>query len=587
MGLTTKKEVSIKKVRITDTILRDAHQSLLATRMRTRDMLPICEKLDKVGYFSLEVWGGATFDTAIRFLNEDPWERIQLLKENLPNTPTQMLLRAQNLVGYRNYPDDVVEAFVRLSAKNGVDIFRIFDALNDIRNMELSIKVAKESGKHVQGAICYTTSPVHTIEKFVEMGKQLEELGSDTLCVKDMGGLISPQAAYDLIKALKKEIKIPIDLHTHCTSAMGPASYYAGCEAGVDILDTAISPLGWGTSQPPTEGMVASLQGSPYDTGLDLELLVEIGFYFLQLREKYAGLISPMAEKPDVSVLLHQIPGGMLSNLHQQLKEQKALDRYQEVLKETPRVRKDLGYPPLVTPTSQIVGTQAVFNVLTGERYSKVTQEVKDYCMGYYGRTPAPIDPEVLKKVIGKEKPITERPGAVLEPQLDKLRKEAEEMGILNKEEDLITYALYPNIAPKFLKGELKEEPLPAAATEAQPALAASGSIPNEFVVDVDGEEFHVVVSPVGMEIKEAEGEKRVTRPAEPPKGAVVAPMQGMVLTLKVKEGDKVKKGDVVVVMEAMKMQTEVRSDHGGVVKEIFTFESEAVDTGDVLLVVE
>lgn len=548
-------------------------------------MLPICEKLDQVGYFSLEVWGGATFDSCIRFLNEDPWERIRLLKENLPNTPTQMLLRAQNLVGYRNYPDDVVEAFVRLAAKNGVDIFRVFDALNDVRNMELSIKVAKESGKHVQGAICYTTSPVHTIEKFVEMGKQLEKLGSDTLCVKDMAGLITPQAAYDLIKALKKEIKIPIDLHTHCTSGMGPASYYAGCEAGVDILDTAISPLSWGTSQPPTEAMVASLQGSPYDTRLDLELLVEIGFYFLSLREKYAGLISPMAERPDVSVLLHQIPGGMLSNLHQQLREQKALDKYQDVLKETPRVRKDLGYPPLVTPTSQVVGTQAVLNVLTGKRYSKVTQEVKDYCLGYYGRTPAPIDPEILKKVIGGEKPITERPGAVLEPQLDKLSKEAEEMGLLNKEEDLITYALYPNIAPKFLKGELREESLPTPA-EAQPALAASGNVPNEFVVDVDGEEFHVVVSPVGMEIKEVEGEKRTKRPAEPPKGAIVAPMQGMVLTLKVKEGDKVKKGDVVVVMEAMKMQTEVHSDHDGVVKEIFTYESEAVDTGDALLVV-
>lgn len=550
-------------------------------------MLPICEKLDKVGFFSLEVWGGATFDTCIRFLNEDPWDRIRLVKENLPNTPTQMLLRGQNLVGYRNYPDDVVIAFVKLAAKNGVDIFRIFDALNDIRNMELAIKVAKDCGKHVQGAICYTTSPVHTIEKFVEMGKELEALGCDTLCVKDMAGLISPQAAYDLIKALKQEIKIPIDLHTHCTSGMGPLSYFAACEAGVEIIDTAMSPLGWGTSQPPTEGMVASLRDGPYDTGLDLELLLEIGIYFLQLREKYAGLISPMAERPDVTVLLHQIPGGMLSNLHAQLKEQKALDRYQEALEETPRVRKDLGYPPLVTPTSQIVGTQAVFNVLAGERYKKVTQEVKDYCMGFYGRTPAPIDKEVLKKVIGNEKPITARPGDVLEPQLDKLRAEAEEMGILNKEEDLVTYALYPNVAPKFLKGELKEEALPSPEPAAAPALAASGNIPNEFVVDVDGEEFHVRVNPVGTEIEEAAAGKKVRRPAEVPKGAVVSPMQGMVLSLKVQEGNKVSKGDVVLILEAMKMQTEVHTDHAGTVKEIFTFESEIVDIGDVLLVVE
>lgn len=547
-------------------------------------MLPICDKLDQVGYFSLEVWGGATFDSCIRFLNEDPWERIKAVKAELPHTPTQMLLRASNLVGYRNYPDDVVEAFIRFAAQDGVDVFRVFDALNDVRNMELSIRIVKECGKHAQGAICYTTSPVHTIEKFVKMGSELQALGCDTLCVKDMAGLISPQAAYDLIKALKKEIKIPIDLHTHCTSAMGPVSYFAGCEAGVDILDTAMSPLGWGTSQPPTEGIVASLQGSPYDTGLDLELLVEIGFYFLQLREKYAGLISPMAERPDVSVLLHQIPGGMLSNLHQQLKEQKALDRYQEVLKETPLVRKDLGYPPLVTPTSQIVGTQAVLNVLTGERYSKVTQEVKDYCMGFYGRTPAPIDPNVLKKVIGKEKPITERPGAVLEPQLDKLRAEAEEMGILKKEEDLITYALYPNVAPKFLKGELKEEPLPVAASEAK-APAGAGAPPGEFLVDVDGEEFRVRVSAVGVEV--APTDEAGKRPATPPPGSVLSPMQGTVLNLKVKEGDEVKEGDVVAVMEAMKMQTEVVSDHGGAVKEIYTFEGETVDTGDALFLIE
>lgn len=344
-----------KKVLVTDTILRDAHQSLVATRMRTKDMLPICEKLDKVGFFSLEVWGGATFDACIRFLNEDPWERIRTLKEHLPNTKLQMLLRGQNLVGYRHYPDDVAKKFVELAVKNGVDIFRVFDALNDLRNMEYTIKIAKDNKAHVQGAISYTISPVHTISAFVKLAKDFQKLGCDSICIKDMAGLISPQTAFDLISALKKELNIPINLHTHCTSGMAMISCFSVIGAGVDIIDTAISPLAWGTSQPPTESMVASLQNTPYDTGLDLESLVEIGFYFLNLREKYKGLISPLAERPDVTILLHQIPGGMLSNFHSQLKEQNALDKYNEVLKEVPLVRKDLGYSPLVTPTSQIV----------------------------------------------------------------------------------------------------------------------------------------------------------------------------------------------------------------------------------------
>jgi pyruvate carboxylase subunit B len=572
----------MRKMLITDTILRDAHQSLMATRMRTEDMLPICEKLDKVGFFSLEVWGGATFDSCIRFLNNDPWMRIRAIKERLKNTPTQMLLRSQNLVGYKHYPDDVVKRFIKLAVKNGVDIFRIFDALNDVRNMELSIKTVKDEGAHAQGAICYTTSPVHTIPKFVEMAEELQALGCDSICIKDMAGLISPQAAFDLVSALKKKIDIPVNLHTHCTSGMGPISCFAAIQAGVDIIDTAFSPLGWGTSQPPTESMVAALQGTPYDTGLDLELLTEIGYYFLTLREKYKGLISPMAERPDVNVVIHQIPGGMLSNFHSQLKEQNALDKYQEVLEEVPRVRKDLGYPPLVTPTSQIVGTQAVLNVLTGERYKKVTQEVKNYCLGYYGRPPGEIDPKIRKKIIGDEEPIKCRPADMLPPQLEELEAEADKLGIIRKEEDLITYALYPSVAPKFLKGELQEETIPKPK-ETEPSTPAAFQV-SEFEVEVEEEIFRVKVRPLPEGIKI--GEVKKERPKEAVEGAVVAPMGGMVVSLKVKTGDRVKEGDVLLVLEAMKMQNEIKAPSGGEITEVYTYEGETVSADDILLII-
>jgi pyruvate carboxylase subunit B len=572
----------MRKMLITDTILRDAHQSLMATRMRTEDMLPICEKLDKVGFFSLEVWGGATFDSCIRFLNNDPWMRIRAIKERLKNTPTQMLLRSQNLVGYKHYPDDVVKRFIKLAVKNGVDIFRIFDALNDVRNMELSIKTVKDEGAHAQGAICYTTSPVHTIPKFVEMAEELQALGCDSICIKDMAGLISPQAAFDLVSALKKKIDIPVNLHTHCTSGMGPISCFAAIQAGVDIIDTAFSPLGWGTSQPPTESMVAALQGTPYDTGLDLELLTEIGCYFLTLREKYKGLISPLAERPDVNVVIHQIPGGMLSNFHSQLKEQNALDKYQEVLEEVPRVRKDLGYPPLVTPTSQIVGTQAVLNVLTGERYKKVTQEVKNYCLGYYGRPPGEIDPKIRKKIIGDEEPIKCRPADMLPPQLEELEAEADKLGIIRKEEDLITYALYPSVAPKFLKGELQEETIPKPK-ETEPSTPAAFQV-SEFEVEVEEEIFRVKVRPLPEGIKI--GEVKKERPKEAVEGAVVAPMGGMVVSLKVKTGDRVKEGDVLLVLEAMKMQNEIKAPSGGEITEVYTYEGETVSADDILLII-
>jgi pyruvate carboxylase subunit B len=572
-------------VKITDTTLRDAHQSLMATRLRTADVLPIAEQLDRVGFFSLEAWGGATFDSCIRFLNEDPWERLRTFKASMPKTPLQMLLRGQNLVGYRHYADDVVEEFVRLAIKNGVTIFRIFDALNDLRNMTTAIRAVKEGKARVQGAICYTVSPVHTIESFVRMATELEKEGSDSICIKDMAGLITPKAAFDLVLAIKKAVRLPLSLHSHCTSGLAPLSYEAGIQAGVDILDTAMGPFSGGTSQPPTESVVAALRDTDFDTGLDLEQLADISTHFTTLREKYGTLLDPIAQRPDIHVLLHQIPGGMLSNLLSQLKEQKQVEKYPEVLREIPRVRQDLGFPPLVTPTSQIVGTQAVLNVILGERYARVSNEVKEYCLGFYGRTPAPIDPQIRKKIIGKEKPIEGRPADQIKPQLQGLRKEGQRMGIFKKEEDLITYALYPNVAPKFLRGELKEELLPAA----KPAVSSRpGPTQSEFQVDVDGELFNVRIYPVSgaPSLKEMS-----TLPAEKPspkdaKGAVLSPIQGMVLRLLVKPGDKVGKGKPILILESMKMEMPVESPHAGEVKEVFVFESEMISAGDLLMTI-
>ena len=570
-------------IKITDTTLRDAHQSLIATRLRTRDMLPIVEKMDRVGFFSLEMWGGATFDTCIRYLNEDPWERLRDIRSKVKNTRLQMLLRGQNLVGYRHYPDDVVREFIRLAAKNGVDVFRIFDALNDLRNMELAIAECQKYKVHVQGTICYTISPVHTVEGFAEMAHKLEDLGCDSICIKDMAGLISPPETTALVKAIKARVKVPVDLHSHCSSGMAPMSYQAAAEAGVDILDTAFSPFAWGTSQPPTESVVAAFRNTPFDCGLNLELLYEIGEDFAAMMNKYRALFTADATRPSINVLLHQIPGGMYSNLISQLREQNALDKLDEVLAEVPRVRADLGYPPLVTPTSQIVGIQAVLNVLTGERYKKVTKEVKDYLLGYYGRPPGELNEEIRKLVIGDSPVITGRPGEYLEPELKKLNNEARKLGILHKEEDLITYALYPQVAAKFLRGEIKEEVIantaPAAAT-GQPGI----DVPTEFSVDVDGEVFNVKIMPVISKTVEVEKKNKVK---EIPQGAVISPMQGMVLAIKVKVGDRVKEGDTVAITEAMKMQNDVRSPYTGTVKEIFVFNGEIVNKGDVLMVIE
>lgn len=436
-------------LRITDTTLRDAHQSLLATRMRLKDMLPVLEQIDAVGYHSVEMWGGATFDSAMRFLGEDPWERVRAIKARLLRTPCQMLLRGQNLVGYRHYPDDIVERFIVCAKANGIDNFRIFDALNDIRNMAWAMVVAKRVGGHVQASICYTISPVHTLDKFVEMAIELESMGADSICIKDMAGLITPYAAFELVSRLKAVLHIPVQLHTHYTSGMGTSAYLKAAEAGVDVVDTAISSLALSTSQPPTEVLVSALRGGPRDTGLDLGLLAKVAHYFAEVRKLYTKFEGGVAGV-DVRVLQYQIPGGMISNLVSQLREQNALNRYEEVLAEVPRVRAELGYPPLVTPTSQIVGTQATLNVLLGERYKIVPEEVKAYVKGLYGRPPAPIDEEVKKRILGDEQPIECRPADLLEPGYEKA---AAEIGNLAKsEEDVLSYALFPRVVRAFLE---------------------------------------------------------------------------------------------------------------------------------------
>lgn len=572
----------MKGIKLIETAFRDAHQSLLATRMRTEDMLPIAEQMDDIGYFSLEAWGGATFDTCIRYLNEDPWERLRSLKEYVNKTPIQMLLRGQNLVGYKHYPDDIVKKFVEKSYSNGVDVFRIFDALNDLRNMKYSIKVAKDQGAHVQGVISYTISPYHTIDKFVEIAKELESYDCDSVAIKDMAGLISPSKTYELITALKEETDLMVNLHCHCTSGMTTMSYYAACIAGVDILDTAISPLAGGTSQPPTESIVAALQGTEYDTKLNLKSLNLIKKYFEELKEKYSSLLDPLAERVDTDVLIYQIPGGMLSNLVSQLKEQNALDRYEDVLTEMPRVRKEMGYPPLVTPTSQIVGIQAVMNVLGGERYKMVTNEVKDYFRGAYGKPPADVDPDIAKQIIGDEKPISCRHADLLEPQYEMYKEEGEKMGIIHKEEDVLTYALYPAVAPRFLKGEVEAEPLEPPVNE-QEAIANLEAIPTEFDVEVDGDTFNVKVMPTGYASIEETGDA----PIGPVEGGVESSIQGMVLKIKVEPGDSVEPGDVVAVIEAMKMENNIEAEETGTVEEIFISEGDAVNTGDILMIIK
>lgn len=497
------------KVKITETVLRDAHQSLIATRMKTEEMLPIVEKLDNIGYHSLEAWGGATFDASIRFLNEDPWERLRKIKSVAKNTPLQMLLRGQNLLGYKHYADDVVEYFVQKAVANGIDIIRIFDALNDVRNIEKAIAACIKEGGHAQACICYTTSPVHSIELFRKNAKTLEDMGAHSICIKDMAGLLKPYDAYNLIQAIKSTVKIPVQLHTHYTSGVGSMTYLKAVEAGVDVIDCAISPMALGTSQPATEPIVATLAGTEFDTGLDLEKLSEIAEYFRPMKEKWieTGLVDIKVLGVDVNALKYQVPGGMLSNLVSQLKDANALDKFNDVLKEVPRVREDFGYIPLVTPTSQIVGTQAVFNVLKGERYKMITKESKGLVKGEYGKTPSPISAEIYKKILGDESPITCRPADLIAPELEAARAKIKDLMI--QDEDVLSYALLPQVAEAFFK-KRKEGTLNTSAPKVksvEPVKTADKSN-----VSVNDDEITAVIAAAIAAIESETGTKYIIK---------------------------------------------------------------------------
>ncbi|HIQ25803.1 MAG TPA: oxaloacetate decarboxylase subunit alpha [Aquifex aeolicus] len=609
-----------RKVELTDVTCRDGIQSLLATRVRTEDLLPAVEKLDKLGFWSLEVWGGATFDVCLRYLKEDPWERLRKFREVAKNTRLEMLVRGQSLVGYRHYPDDVVDAFIKKAVDNGIDVVRVFDALNDVRNMERAIKSAKEAGAIVKGAISYTISPVHTIDKYVEIAKELAELGVDIISIKDMAGLLSPYVAYKLVKRLKEEIGLPVHVHAQTTSALAMMAYLKAVEAGADIIDTDCYSMSLQTAHPTGETMIYALKEFGYEVPVDMQGYKEVGDYMVDVRKKYKKYdVAP--PWPDVDVLIHQIPGGMITNFMSQLKEQGLEDKLNEVLEEVVRVREDLGYPPLVTPTSQIVGTQALINVLHGERYKVITKEVKDYVKGLYGRPPAPIKEELIKKILGDEKPIYDiRPADLLEPMLDKIRKEAIEAGA-RSEEDILSYAILPVVAKEFFEWREKFEKGEVPPPEVEESL---GEIPQEclapyeFQVTVHGETYNVEIAGVGEKtpagrpyfiridgrleevmvqpIREAEvisGQFSETpegtiavgkRPRPKGVGDVTSPVSGKVTDIKVNVGDEVKEGDVLLIVEAMKMANEVHAPVSGTVEEILVRVGEHVNPDEVLI---
>ncbi|HDZ47020.1 hypothetical protein LCGC14_0154890 [marine sediment metagenome] len=596
---------------ITDVVLRDAHQSLFATRMRLDDMLPIAEKLDRVGYWSLETWGGATYDACIRYLGEDPWERIRALKEAMPNTPQAMLLRGQNLLGYRHYADDVVDKFVERAKTNGVDVFRVFDAMNDPRNLERAIQAVRNVEGHAQGTISYTVSPVHTLDSWVDLAKTIAGLGADSLAIKDMAGLLTPYTAFDLVTRLKKELSIPVHLHCHATTGLSTSTILKAVEAGIDNVDTSISSMSMTYGHSPTESVVAMLKDTGRDTGLDLELLEDIAGYFREVRKKYAAFEGSL-RGIDSRILIAQVPGGMLTNMEGQLKEQGAGDKLDDVLSEIPRVREDLGFIPLVTPTSQIVGTQAVMNVMMGERYKSISKEVQALLKGEYGAAPAPFNAELQKRVLEGGEPITCRPADNLTPEMERLQQELKEKasaeGIRLAEgerevDDVLTYALFPQIGLKFLKNRDNPdafEPVPQAAqasvekapakVESKPAVVSG---PETYTVKLNGKAYVVEVSE-GGEIGEIQ--EQAAAPASAPKegapapGAggsgesIDAPLAGNIFKVNVRPGDKVAEGDVVIILEAMKMETEVRASSAGTVSKVNVSEGDSVAVGDSLI---
>lgn len=588
------------KTNITDVTLRDAHQCLIATRMRTEDMLPACKQMDEVGFWAMEVWGGATFDSCLRFLKEDPWSRLRLLRNALPNTQLSMLLRGQNLLGYRHYADDVVKAFVKLAANNGVDVFRIFDALNDSRNLKVAIEAVKSHKKHAQGTICYTTSPVHTLQNFLDLGQSLAEMGCDSIAIKDMAGLLTPTATVELFQGIAETTGLPVHLHSHSTSGLASVCHYEAVLSGCNHIDTAMSSFSGGASHPPTEALVAAFAGTVYDTELDLNLLLEIDDYFKMVRKKYAQFESE-ARDTDPRVQLYQVPGGMISNLYNQLKEQNALDKINEVHMEIPRVRKDLGYPPLVTPTSQVVGTQAVINVLTGERYKTITNEVKLYCQGKYGAAPGKINPSLRKKAIGRIDAIDVRPADLLPHELKQLRKEID--GLALNDEDVLIYAMFPEIGRQFLEQRKNDTLVPEPLLT--PSVVTDNSALSEFDITLHGENYNVKVAGFGtaehgqqscflwvdgvpeeVVVHRSESEEQqgaaVKHRLEP--GDITVAIPGTIITVHVRVGEKVKKGQAVLVLEAMKMETEIQAPADGVVLEILCQKGDKVTPDQVLI---
>ncbi|OCH37377.1 sodium-extruding oxaloacetate decarboxylase subunit alpha [Aliivibrio fischeri] len=590
-----------KPLSITDVVLRDAHQSLFATRMRVEDMLPIAEQLDKIGYWSLETWGGATFDSCIRYLGEDPWERLRLLKKAMPNTPMQMLLRGQNLLGYRHYADDVVEKFVERAHANGMDVFRIFDAMNDVRNFQKAVKATIDVGAHAQGTLSYTTSPVHNTDTWVDLAKRLEDLGCHSLCIKDMSGLLKPYEAEELITRIKASCDVPLALHSHATTGLSTATAIKAVEAGIDILDTAISSMSQTYGHTPTETVVAMLEETGRDTNLKLDQLAPIASYFREVRKKYAKFEGQL-KGVDSRILIAQVPGGMLTNMESQLKEQGAADRMDEVLAEIPKVREDLGYIPLVTPTSQIVGTQAVINVLTGERYKSITKETAGVLKGEYGAAPAEVNAELQARVLDGKEAVTCRPADLLKAELhtltDELLEKAKEENIELAEQqvdDVLTYALFPQVGLKFLKNRNNPdafEPAPGTEKEAEKeevkVSAAKGSV-EAYSVKVDGQVYNVEVGPQGV-ISSVEQISAQAAPVQSPQlsamdaESVDAPLAGNIFKVLVQAGAEVVEGDVLLILEAMKMETEIKASRSGTVQDILTKEGDAVTVGTPLL---